>query len=278
MTSLSVITINIDPNLHLGPITLAWHGLTIAIGILVGGLAASRFARQRGLDIEPLYTIGLLLALGGIVGGRLFYVLEHGGPLFGTRGFTFDGGVILAATLIAVYVWRQRLGARYLDVVAFGLPLGVAVGRIGDVINGEHYGPRSDFFLAVRNAHPDALTPNPNFAYHNGGVYEVVLGGAIFAVVWLLRHRLQRSGDLAWLVLGLFAAGRFFEFFVRSDSPELALGLNNAQWTSLALVVIVAVGWTLTANRTPASRRPDARGPGKGEAGLASHVRRGQAS
>jgi phosphatidylglycerol:prolipoprotein diacylglycerol transferase len=273
MTSLSVITINIDPNLHLGPITLAWHGLTIAIGILVGGLAAGRFARERGLDNEPLYTIGLLLALGGIVGGRLFYVLEHGGPLFGTRGFTFDGGVILAATLIAVYVWRQRLGAPYLDVVALGLPLGVAVGRIGDVINGEHYGPRSDFFLAVRNTHPDALTPNPAFAYHNGGLYEVLLGCAIFALVWLLRHRLHRSGDLAWLVLGLFAAGRFFEFFARSDSPQLALGLNNAQWTSLGLLAIVAVGWTLTTRRTHASPRAAARGPGKGGTRPSSQIR-----
>jgi prolipoprotein diacylglyceryltransferase len=44
MTSLSVITINIDPNLHLGPVTVAWHGLPIAIGILVGGLAAARLA------------------------------------------------------------------------------------------------------------------------------------------------------------------------------------------------------------------------------------------
>jgi phosphatidylglycerol:prolipoprotein diacylglycerol transferase len=187
-------------------------------------------------------------------------VLEHGGPLFGTRGFTFDGGVILAALLIALYIWRERLGARYLDVVAFGLPLGVAVGRIGDVINGEHYGPRSDFLLAVRNAHPDALTPNPDFAYHNGGLYEVLLGAAIFVLVWPLRHRLRRSGDLAWLVLGLFAAGRFFEFFVRSDSPELALGLNNAQWTSLGLLVIVAIGRTLTTRRAAGESEPGPRG------------------
>jgi phosphatidylglycerol---prolipoprotein diacylglyceryl transferase len=260
MTSLSVITVNIDPNIHLGPVTVAWHGLMIAIGILVGGLVAARFARERGLDLEPLYTIGILLALGGIVGGRLFYVVEHDGPLFGTRGFTFDGGVILAAALIALYIWRERLGARYLDLVAFGLPLGVAVGRIGDVINGEHYGPRSDFFLAVRNAHPDALTPNPDFAYHNGGLYEVLLGAAIFALVWPLRHRLRQPGALAWLVLGLFAAGRFFEFFVRSDSPELALGLNNAQWTSLGLLVIVAIGWPLTARRAPRESEPGPRG------------------
>jgi phosphatidylglycerol---prolipoprotein diacylglyceryl transferase len=246
---LTVITIGIDPEIHLGPLTIAWHGLTIAIGILIGGLVAARYLRERDLDTEPLYTIGGLAALGGIAGGRLFYVLEHGGPVFGTRGFTFDGGFILAAALIVGYVWRRALGARYLDAVALGLALGVAVGRIGDVINGEHYGPQSDFLLAVRNSHPDALTPNPDLAYHNGGLYEVLLAALIFCVVWPLRHRL-RAGSLTWLVVALFSLGRFFEFFARSDSPELALGLNNAQWTSLGLLVIALVGWWLTSGRS----------------------------
>ena len=249
MTRAAVITIGIDPEIHLGPLTLSWHGLTIALGILIGGLAASRWARERELNPEPLYSLGLVLALGGVVGSRLFYVLEHGGPLLGTRGFTFDGGVILAAVLLAVYVWRTRLSGLYLDAIAVGLPLGVAVGRIGDVINGEHYGARSDFFLAVRNSHPDALTPNPAFAYQNGGLYEVLLGALIFVVVWPLRHRLPHVGDLAWLVLALFSAGRFFELFIRVDSPKLALGLNNAQWTSIGMLIAVIVGWAITARR-----------------------------
>jgi phosphatidylglycerol---prolipoprotein diacylglyceryl transferase len=246
---LAVITIGIDPEIHLGPITIAWHGLTIAIGIIIGGLAAARFARELDLDIDPLYVIGALLALGGFVGGRLFYLAEHGGPLFGTTGFTFDGGVVLAAVMIAVYVWRAGLSGRYLDAVAAGLPLGVAVGRIGDVINGEHYGPRSDFFLAVRNSNPDALTPNPHFAYQNGGLYEVILAALIFAIVWPLRHRIRRTGSLVWLVLGLFAFGRFFEFFLRSDSPDLALGLDNAQWSSVVILLVVLAGWWVTARR-----------------------------
>lgn len=246
----AVITIGIDPEIHLGPITLAWHGLMIAIGIIVGGVAAARYARERGLEIDPLYAIGGLLALGGFVGGRLLYLLEHGGPLFGTTGFTFDGGVILAALLIAAYVWWEGLSGRYLDAVAVGLPLGVAVGRIGDVINGEHYGPRSDFFLAVRNSDPDALTPNPDFAYHNGGLYEVLLAALIFALIWPLRHRLRHTGEAVWLVLGLFAFGRFFEFFLRSDSPQLALGLDNAQWTSLGLLAIALAGWWVTIGRS----------------------------
>ena len=242
----AVITIGIDPNIHLGPITIAWHGLTIAIGVLVGALFAGRQARHMGIDSEPLYALSALLIVGGLVGGRLFYVAEHGGSLIGTRGFTFDGGVILAALLLAGYVWRHKLYAGYLDVIAVGLPLGVAIGRIGDVINGEHYGAQSDFFLAVRNSHPDAQTPNSALAYQNGGLYEVLLGLAVFAIMLLVRHRIRRPGDLAWLVLALFAVGRFFEFFVRSDSPELALGLNNGQWTSVAMVLAILVGRRLT--------------------------------
>lgn len=57
----ATITIGIDPTIELGPITIAWHGLTIAIGILVGGILAAAEARRRGLDPDRLYTIGLLV-------------------------------------------------------------------------------------------------------------------------------------------------------------------------------------------------------------------------
>ncbi|MDQ3677737.1 MAG: prolipoprotein diacylglyceryl transferase [Actinomycetota bacterium] len=261
---IAVITINIDPEIRLGPLTLAWHGLTIALGILIGAIAAARWLRERDLDVEPMYTFGGLAALGGIVGARIFYLFEHdpGGllspdRLFSSYGFTFDGGVILAAILIAAYVHRERLSGRYLDACAAGLPLGVAIGRIGDVINGEHFGERSTFFLAVRNAHPDAKTPNPALAYQNGGLYEVLLAAAIFAVVWPLRHRLRRPGDLAWLVLGVFAVGRFFEFFLRGDSPQLGLGLSNAQWTSAVLLVVVIAGRMLTTSVSDRSSPSD---------------------
>jgi phosphatidylglycerol:prolipoprotein diacylglycerol transferase len=254
MEGVAAITIGIDPTMELGPFMLAWHGITIALGILIGGVAAGYYARQRGLDTAPLYTIGTILVVAAIVGGRLFYLGEHGelldtGEWLGTRGFTFYGGLIAAALGIGAYLWRAGLSVEYLDVVAFGLPLGIAIGRIGDVINGEHYGPATDFFLGVRNTHPDADVPSPDVAYHSGGLYEVLIGAIVFTIVWSLRRRLRRPTAMTWLVIALLAAGRFAEFFVRSDSETVALGLETAQWTSLALIVVAAVGAWLTIGR-----------------------------
>jgi phosphatidylglycerol:prolipoprotein diacylglycerol transferase len=268
----STITVGIDPMIHVGPLTLAWHGITIALGILVGGLAAARYARERKLSTDPLYTIAIILVLGALAGGRLYYLAERGdlldvGEWFGTRGFTFYGGFIVAAVGIGVYLWRARLSVAYLDVVAVGLPLGIAVGRIGDVINGEHYGPATDFLLGVRNTHPDADVPSPDVAYHSGGLYEVLIGVTVFAIVWPLRHRLRKPLALTWAVIALLAAGRFIEFFVRSDSDTVALGLETAQWTSLALIAAAAIGAWLTVGRErrghrerPSSRAPTSAG------------------
>ncbi|MGH2763928.1 MAG: prolipoprotein diacylglyceryl transferase [Thermoleophilaceae bacterium] len=266
----SVITIGIDPTIEIGPITLAWHGLMLAVGILAGGLAAAYDAHRRGLEPERLYAIGMIVVAGALVGGRAFFLLEHGrlddlGAWFSSTGFTFYGGFIAAALGIAYYVRRERLGRSYLDAVAAGLPLGIAVGRIGDVINGEHYGPATDFFLGVRNSHPDALTPNPALAYHSGGLYEVLIGLVVFAIAWPLRKRLRRPLALMWLVIALLALGRFFEFFLRSDSDDLALGLEVAQWTSLALLAVAAAGaWlTLGRARVPRAHPPPPAGAGR---------------
>ena len=259
----AVIKIGIDPFIEIGPVTVAWHGLTIALGILAGGLVARREARRRGLDPEPLNAVAVIVIVGALVGGRLYYQMEHG-QLFdpdewlGTRGFTFYGGFIAAALGIVAFVWRRGLSLSYLDVIAVALPLGLAVGRIGDVINGEHYGPETTFLLGVQNTHPEADVPRHDVAYHSGGLYEVLIGAAVFAIIWPLRKRLSRPTAAVWIVIGLLAAGRFIEFFVRSDSATLALGLETAQWTSLLLLLLAALGAWFTLGRHSADEpRPD---------------------
>ncbi|MBA2256988.1 MAG: prolipoprotein diacylglyceryl transferase [Thermoleophilaceae bacterium] len=266
-TLLATITIGIDPFVELGPVTLAWHGIMTAVGILVGGWLATRNGRERGLDTARLQNAVVIMAVAGIVGARVFYlvVAEPGsllrpGEWLGTRGFAIYGAVIASPLAAWVYLRRTGLGARYLDALAAGFPLGLAVGRIGDVINGEHYGPATDVPWAFRYTHPDADVPSALLAYHSGGFYEVLLGLAMFALVWPLRHRFQRPLMMLWTVVGLYGAGRFAMFFYRVDSEPLALGLNEAQWTSLALVAVAAFGalWSI---RRPQRRRNETRIP-----------------
>lgn len=246
-SGLATITVGIDPMIRIGPLTIAWHGLTIAIGILIGGVAAAREARARGLPTAPLQTIGVILVVAALIGSRAYYLAEHGDLLdrsewLATRGYTFYGGLIAAALGIGAYLHWRRLSVEYLDAVAFGLPLGIGIGRIGDVINGEHYGPATDFFLGVKNTHSDADVPSHDVAYHSGGLYEVLIGAFTFLVVLALRGRLRRPTAMTWLVVALLSLGRFVEFFARSDSETVALGLEAAQWTSLLLLIAAGAG------------------------------------
>ena len=262
----SAITIDIDPYLQVGPVSVAWHGLMIAIGIFVGGYPAARYARERGLSLNELLNVGIVMGIAGVIGARAFHIVETDlGALLrpaawaSAYGFAFNGALIAAAAGIGLYLRRKRLSPRYLDAVALGFPLGMAIGRIGDVINGEHHGPATDVAWALRHTHPDASVPSPVVAYHDGGLYELLIALAVFAVVWPLRHRFHRPLMALWTVIALYAVGRFLEFFYRSDSEDLALGLNGAQWTSLALMVIAAVGAWWTRDRPPLAADPPGR-------------------
>lgn len=240
---LAEITIGIDPEIHLGPITLAWHGVGVAAGIAAGAWLAGRYADERGLSREHLLNLVVLIAFAGIVGARLFFLAEddpaalvNPGEWLGSRGFSFYGAMLLGVLAVGVALWRFGLDRTYLDALAAGFPLGIAVGRIGDVINGEHYGSPSDAPWAISYTHPDAEVPATGVAYHSGGLYEIVLGLVMLAVIWPLRHRFRAPLQLLWLVVAFYAAGRFVIFFFREDSDELAMGLSNGQWTSLALI------------------------------------------
>lgn len=250
MTTLhATLSIGIDPEINLGPLTLAWHGVMTAVGIGAGAWLAARFADERGLDRERVWGAVTVIAFAGIVGARLFYLLENDpsallqpAEWLGTQGFSFYGAILLGVPAVWLYLRRTGLPVRYLDTLAAGFPLGMAVGRIGDLINGEHYGPRSDLPWAIRYTHPDADVPSAAVAYHPGGLYEIVLALILLAAIWPLRHRFARPGTLLATVVAGYSAGRFLMFFYRSDSDTLALGLNGAQWTSLALLGAALLG------------------------------------
>jgi phosphatidylglycerol:prolipoprotein diacylglycerol transferase len=235
-----VITIDIDPFVQLAPLTLAWHGVMTAVGLAAGTWLATVRARELRLDPQRVVSAAALMAAAGVAGARVLWLAEHGKLLepaewVGTRGYSIYGGILAGVIAGGFYVLRDRAARLYLDALAAGFPLGLAVGRLGDVINGEHFGPPSDLPWAFRYMHPDAEVPSAAVAYHSGGFYEVVLGLAMLAILWPLRRRLGQ-GLMFLTVIALYSGGRFVMFFWRSDSAQALGGLDTAQLTSLSLL------------------------------------------
>ncbi len=249
---LASITLDLAPSFDIGPVEVAWHGLMIAVGMALGTLLIVRLAPLRGLDRDRALDGTVAIALAGVVGSRLFFIVQDApadlvqpSAWIGTRGFAFYGAMI-AAPMATWLVLRGTKRVRdYLDLYALIFPLGMAVGRVGDLLSGEHYGPPTSAPWGFIYPDPDSETPLRDVAYHAGAFYEILAAAALFAVVWALRGRFKVPGVLACTVIAGYAASRFVIFFVIRDSPEVALGLRQAQWTSLALVatslVVIAV-------------------------------------
>jgi phosphatidylglycerol:prolipoprotein diacylglycerol transferase len=268
----AVVTIGIDPTLDIGPLSIAWHGLMTAVGIVVGSLLALRYARESGLRRDRLLDLLLVLVVAGFAGARLLFLIEDDagallrpGDWLATEGYSIYGALILGPAAAALYLRLRGGDLHYLDALAAGFPLGLAVGRIGDILIGEHHGPPSELPWAIAYSDPDALVPDTGVAYQPGALYESLLGLLLFALLWPLRKRFRTPGLLLATTVGLYAAGRFLIFFARSDSPHLALGLSSGQWISLGLIALTIAGavW-LRRRHGPPEPAPRARPVGTG--------------
>ncbi|MGE3137927.1 MAG: prolipoprotein diacylglyceryl transferase [Thermoleophilia bacterium] len=247
------MTIGLAPTFDIGPLTLSWHGVFTAVGLLVGIAVAERLARQRGGDADAVIGMAAVGLIAGLVGARLYYLVQTDpGALTtpwreGVTGFAFYGTVIAALPAIALYLrLTGRPVLRHLDVLALAFLPGMAVGRIGDLLIGEHYGPPTDLPWGVTYTEAAAHVPEVGVAYHSGALYEIVAVAVLAAAVLAVHRRLRRPGDALWLVLGAYSLARLMVFFWVSDVETVALGLRQAQWTSLALIAVAAVGAATT--------------------------------
>jgi prolipoprotein diacylglyceryltransferase len=170
----------------------------------------------------------------------------------------------------------------------------MAIGRIGDIINGEHHGAHAAGFpLAVVNTNPNSLG-EIGVPVHLAVGYEMVMDLLIFAgLVWLARGlvrqadgrwrfnwepRLPRDGMLFWTNLFVYSIGRFFIQFYRQDTP-FALGLSQAQFLSvlMAMVAVWALAYQLNRARRfgptqPTAVRADKTPPAEAEGEVPEHA------
>ena len=262
-----MIDINIDPVLlRLGPLVITWHGFFTAVGVLSGIWLATRLAVERGFTEDDVMSVALWSVVGGIVGARVLHVIDAWDfyardPLAILR--VNEGGLAIWGSIIggplggAIYArWRGFSVSRLLDVGGLGLILGMAIGRLGDVINGEHRGVDATVPWSVRYTHPETLG-DLNLSVHLAVGYELIWDITVLAFcMWLLYRRiLPRDGMVFWAMIALYSAGRFVVQFFRLDQPFM-FGLSQAQLLSF-LIGTIAV-WILVYMAASARRSPRA--------------------
>jgi len=150
VTLLAVI-INLDPNIvTLGPLTLSWHGLFSAIGVIAGVTIGVRVAVEGGAGEDPAYNLALWSVAGGIVGARLFHVVDNWAyyaqnpiqiVMINEGGIAIYGAIVGGVLTGFIYALVTKIDvAAVADGGAVGLILGEATGRIGAVITGALHG------------------------------------------------------------------------------------------------------------------------------------------
>ena len=233
------------------------------MGIFFGVWLPVRLLRGRVAE-DALYAVATPAVIGGIIGARLFHVIDCWSlcgydtnplliPQIWNGGIAIMGAVVVGVVtgyLVAIRRGDIPIGAAA-DAAAPGIGLGMAIGRIGDIINGEHHAlPCGATGICVTYDHPDSLGQGPSFGpgdarysadpVHLAVGYEMLWDLAGVALAILLRGRLAgrpAEGRIFWLWMAFQSLGRFLISFLRIDKPDL-FGLYQAQLVSLGLIAL----------------------------------------
>ncbi|TMD94779.1 MAG: prolipoprotein diacylglyceryl transferase [Chloroflexi bacterium] len=253
LTALTIV-IDLDPNIiRIGPLLITWHGVFSVLGIIAAARIGFWLLEKDEGDLKGRSGDGLAwMVVVGLVGARLLYVWENfsifaHGQLLRMFALT-EGGISqwggLFGAMVGAYVWARRAKFSFWKIIDAGGPgamIGLAVGRIGDVINGEHHGTPTSLPWGVEYVNPSTLG-EPGKVVHPEVAYEMVLCLAILGLILPFHQRLKQrlpDGVLGLIYFGIYAAGRFFLSFLRTD-PSVFLGMRQAQVAS-ALMVVVAI-------------------------------------
>lgn len=257
-----MIEIPWDPNIHVGPATLSWHGLFTAVGIFFGVGLAIRLIRGR-VSEDDGYAIATWGVVCGIAGARLLHVADQWAyyaenpaliPQIWSGGIAIWGAVIGGILGGFVVALRRRVPIGFTaDAAAPALGLGLAIGRVGDVINGEHHTIAcGDLPFCVGYSFPRELgglgQPGP---VHLAVGYElVVVLGLVLGALWLRRRLagVAPAGFIFWLWILAYGLTRYTISFLRIEDPTPFLGLRQDQLiglgavaTAIPLLLVLAV-------------------------------------
>ena len=268
----------IDPvAIEIGPLQLHWYGIIIAGAVLIAGLLGTRVANWLGEDPEDGWSMLLLVMVLGIVGARTYHVVhlwEHYSanpieiPQIWNGGIGIPGAVAGGALGILLFTRAKGINtARWLDIFAPPLLLGQVIGRLGNYVNQELYGPPTSlcgtefppclpFGVQIDAAHRagtpwtvdtfpvETTTFVPLFAY------EMALNLLGMLALLYIIHRFGPrlfAGDAALLYLMWYGGVRTVLETYRVNNWTL-LGVPTAMWLGI-LAIVLAGAWFVYRHR-----------------------------
>jgi len=233
----------------IGDFQLRSYGTVVAIAILLAIGLTVYMARQERKYEEHVLSLSIWAIFGAILGARLWQVLffewsyysSHLAEIFAiwNGGLSIQGGLVGGFIGGAVYTWKYKIRFwEMADIVAPGIILGQAVGRIACLLNGDAFGsPTGSSFGLVY--------PEGTFAYATYGsqalwpaeVWEGQWDLIVLALLFLIKLRKVPTGYIFLAYNILYSFGRFMLEFLRGDTDRFS-GLTAAQWTSLVVIAV----------------------------------------
>jgi prolipoprotein diacylglyceryl transferase len=238
------------PYLHLGPLSLPTFGLMVATALLCAAYILDADFKRRKLQADAFLIIGVA-GLAGIVGARLYHVLESPAEffadpwpyIFSRVGFAWFGGFLGGFAALAFLARKAEIPLlEFLDACSPAAAAGYAIGRIGCLLSGDgDYGIPTK--LPWGMSFPNGIVPTTE-RVHPTPLYEFFIWLAIAAFLWHMGAKALRGpkakGEIFANYLILTGAARFLIEFIRIN-PRSFFGLSNAQAASAASILLGAV-------------------------------------
>lgn len=246
---------------------IRWYGIIVGAAAAVAAWLLMREARRRGMVPEMIADAALWVGVAALAGGRALYVAQTDPGLVARDplhlaalwdgGLSFYGALLAAVVALVVFAKRRRMAVlALLDVAAPAAAVGQAIGHLGCLIGGDSYGIPTDLPWAVIYTNPNAMAPL-GIPLHPVQAYEAIGLSALFAGLWLGRHRLAVAGAgvTAAVYLAGLAAIRFGLFFLR-DEPAVLWGLKTAQLIGIAIALGALTLFIVARRSTRSSTTP----------------------
>jgi phosphatidylglycerol:prolipoprotein diacylglycerol transferase len=264
----------VDPIIfEFGPLALRWYGLLMVSAIFMGSAIASRQVERRGQDSNDFWDMLVWVLVPALLGARLYYVfiqsprdetgigyyLAHPQSILQVwqGGIHIFGAFIFGTLALWIYTRLRKLPLLvFLDAIGLALPLAQAIGRWGNFINQELYGPPTTLPWGLRIDFPHRIAPynNPTLypestRFHPLFLYESLWNFLGFALIFWISRRFEsqlKPGDITLLYLVWYPLGRFCMEFLRTDSWFfVGTPFNVVHILCFLSVVGAAVAWLL---------------------------------